>query len=66
MTSCLISCALIPFRKKLYRKKKEHYLRSKFFPFRVEAFSDGDKNNFDIVTALESVLVIQFLRFPLK
>ena len=45
--SCLLSCKASSFWKEIYSKRKEFgSLGSKFFPFRVDPFSEGNQNNF--------------------
>ena len=38
-------------------EKKVYSERSKFFPFKLDSFSKGSKNNFDIAVSLESVSI---------
>ena len=55
MTFCLLSCTPSPFWKGDYSKRKEFApRRSKFFPFRIDPFSEGRQNNFDRVTSPEN------------
>ena len=46
MTFCLLFCTPTPFLKAVYLIRKEFALSgSKFFPYRVNTFSEGDKND---------------------
>ena len=58
LTSWLLSYTSLPFWKRVYSKRKEFIpLGSKFFPFRIDPFSEGGKINFDRVASHESVSV---------
>ena len=53
---CLITCTQAPSEKGVYSKRKEFAPKgSKFFPFRVDPFSERRENNFEIVVTLERV-----------
>ena len=52
MTSCLLSCTPDPFWKQIYSERKEFAPMSKFFPFRIDPFQKGGKNNFGRVNPL--------------
>ena len=54
MTSCLLYCKLSPFWKEVYSKRKEFApTGSKFFPFRVDPFSEGRQKPFEQLPPLE-------------
>ena len=54
MNSCLLSCTLCSFVKGVYSKKKEFApKRSKFFPFRVDRFSEWRQSIFLRVSPLK-------------
>ena len=57
MASCLSSCTPNPMISKgVYSKRKEFApLGSKFFPFRVDSFSEGRQNQFVRIVSPESV-----------
>ena len=59
VTSCLLSWTGIPSQKEVYSKRKEFAPRgSKFFPFRVDPFEDGDRIHFDRTASPESVSIL--------
>ena len=58
MTSSLLCFTQIPFGKEVFSKRKEFPRGSKFFPFRVDPFSEErgwGRNNLDIVVSPEGV-----------
>ena len=57
LTTCLLSYTS-PSEKGSTLKGKNLLPRSKFFPFRVDLFSEGRQNESDRVTALENVSVL--------
>ena len=61
MSSCLLFRIIVPFRKGVCSKRKEFAPHgSKFFPFRVDPFSEGDK------TVLIMLPPLKVYPFPLK
>ena len=47
-----------PLLKRVHSNRKEFAPKgSKLFPFRVDSFSEGSKENFDTVISLENVLI---------
>ena len=53
VTSCMLFCTPNPFWKRVCSKRKEFAPKgSKFFPFRVDPFSEGSQNNFDRAASL--------------
>ena len=60
-TSCLLTCIPVPFWKGIYSKRKEFVpIVSKFFPFRIDPFSEGNKCNSD------SAVPWKCISFPLR
>ena len=58
MTSCLLQCTPSRFQNGVYSIRKEFASSgSKFFPFRVDPFSEGKKNNCNRVASPESVSI---------
>ena len=56
MTSCFLFCTPRPFQKGVYSRRKEFApMGSKFFPSRIDPFSEGRQNNFDKVASPESI-----------
>ena len=57
-TSYLLSCTSFPFQKGVYSKRKEIApLGSKFFPFRVDLFSEERLKHFYRACSLENVSI---------
>ena len=66
VTSCLCSCTSKPFGKGVYSKMEEFtptgrtvcaYRGCKVFPFRIDPFSEGSRNNSDSFTYPESISI---------
>ena len=58
MTSCLLSCEPNPSEKGSALKRKEFDpTGSKFFPLRIDPFTEGSQNKFERVATPESVSV---------
>ena len=61
VTSSLLSCTPNPFCRGTYSKRKEFApTGSKFFPFRVDPFSEGMQKQFDRVASHEDVSILLF------
>ena len=62
MSSCLAVLHTKPLLKGVYAKRKEYFFPTgnKFFPFRIDTFSEGRQNNFDRIVSPEKY------QFPLN